>query len=95
MKFPYPQASWGGIFVGHVKELTRVSEINTNFKKFDWFILVLISVTRVNSLTRPTRYGERKAHYNDNLRQRECATLITFFVAEQSIVKTESNTYSR
>ena len=42
----------GGIFVRHVKELTRVTEINTNFKIFDWTILVLISVTCVSSLTR-------------------------------------------
>ena len=44
-----------GIFVGRVKELTRVTEINTKSKEFDWTILVLISVTRVNSLTRPTK----------------------------------------
>ena len=46
---------WAGIFVGRVKELTRVTEINTKIVQSNSLKLVLISVTRVNSLTRPTK----------------------------------------
>ena len=46
---------WGGIFVRHVKELTRVTEINTKIVQSNFLKLVLISVTRVSSLTRPTK----------------------------------------
>ena len=49
------QDTRGVIFVRHAKELTRITEINTNSKEFDWTILVLISVTRVSSLKYPTK----------------------------------------
>ena len=46
---------WAGVFVGRVKELTRVTEINTKLVQSNSLNLVLISVTHVNSLTRPTK----------------------------------------